>query len=122
MDIEENPKASNAENPNPAGSNHDKTTSNLPILEENCKLLSEASMEVPDVNETNNSIASPSAPQEEMMISEEDLTTTTVVVENVEQTSVVGGTKSKRTTVVEKQEGKKLAGRSTRRGNRGRGK
>ncbi|KAM7459701.1 hypothetical protein LguiA_036695 [Lonicera macranthoides] len=122
MDIEENPKASNAENPNPASSGHDKTTINLPIMEENCELLSEASMEVPDVNKTNSSIASPAAPQEEL-ISEEDLTTTTMVVVNVEeQTSVVGGTKSKRTTVVEKQEGKKPAGRSTRRGNRGRGK
>ncbi|CAK9149839.1 unnamed protein product [Ilex paraguariensis] len=51
LDTEQNGGQSDEENPNPANASHDKLTKSIRV-EETCELLSEASMEVPVVNET----------------------------------------------------------------------
>ncbi|KAA8521419.1 hypothetical protein F0562_012089 [Nyssa sinensis] len=52
LDITQNPRLSNDENPISVNSNHDRQN-NSAHVEETCKLLSEASIEVPGVNESN---------------------------------------------------------------------
>ncbi|XP_059662968.1 protein KAKU4 isoform X2 [Cornus florida] len=52
LDAEKDPRPSDSENLIPVDSSHDKLNTNIPV-EETCKLLSETSVEVPVVDETN---------------------------------------------------------------------
>uniref|UniRef100_A0A5B6YZB1 Protein KAKU4 n=1 Tax=Davidia involucrata TaxID=16924 RepID=A0A5B6YZB1_DAVIN len=93
--------------PNPVSSSHDKSNNSVPV-EETCQLLSEASIEVPVVNETN-SIASGSQNSSSMRSSQE-----------LTQLNTKRSSRGKTSGITEKQQGRKLSGYN--RKGRGRGK
>jgi len=98
---------------NPVGPDHDKMTRTAPA-EETCKLLSEASMEVPNVNE-NDSVATDS--QDSSSMHQEG----SLQAQALAQPNPKRGLGSRTTGVSEKQQGRIVSSRYNKRG-RGRGK
>ncbi|XP_057467419.1 uncharacterized protein LOC130756821 isoform X1 [Actinidia eriantha] len=106
---DQNPRPSNDKNPSPISSNH-KTLANSIPAEETCELLSEASMEVPVVNETN-SIAGDSQNSSSMQCEE-------LLQEMTQLNPPVHRLTGKTTNMVDKQQGRKM----TRHNRKSRGK
>lgn len=100
---------------NPVGPDHDKMTRTAPA-EETCKLLSEASMEVPNVNE-NDSVATDS--QDSSSMHQEG--SLQAQAQALAQPNPKRGLGSRTTGVSEKQQGRIVSSRYNKRG-RGRGK
>ena len=100
---------------NPVGPDHDKMTRTAPA-EETCKLLSEASMEVPNVNE-NDSVATDS--QDSSSMDQEG--SLQAQAQALAQPNPKRGLGSRTTGVSEKQQGRIVSSRYNKRG-RGRGK
>ncbi|GFZ08244.1 hypothetical protein Acr_20g0000520 [Actinidia rufa] len=96
---DQNPRPSNDKNPSPISSNH-KTLANSIPAEETCELLSEASMEVPVVNETN-SIAGDSQNSSSMQCEE-------LLQEMTQLNPPVHRLTGKTTNMADKQQGRKM--------------
>lgn len=102
-DDEQNLRPSDDERPKAVGSNLDKLVNSVP-MEETCELLSEASMEVPVINETNGSAAADGS-QDSCTMQYEELSPEP-------EDSLVGKT----STTVEKRQGRKVSSRYNRKG------
>lgn len=102
-DDEQNLRPSDDERPKAVGSNLDKLVNSVP-MEETCELLSEASMEVPVMNETNGSAAAVGS-QDSCTMQYEELSPEP-------EDSLAGKT----STTVEKRQGRKVSSRYNRKG------
>lgn len=105
-DDEQTPRSSHDKSPKPVVSNLDNLVNSGP-MEETCELLSEASMEVPVIYETNNSAAAGGSQGSCTMHCEE---LSHELSQLNPEDSLVGQTK----TTVEKQQGRKLSSKYNR--------